>query len=100
MLRAIAVLLLPVLAAGADVTGQWLSVMVRFGEETSPARFELKAEGAKITGSFRDLQLSGTLEGDRLRLSATGPGGKPEATFEGRVEGDEIFGAVKTTENE
>ena len=96
MLRALAVLLLPVLAAAADLTGQWRSVVVRFGEETQPARFELKAEGEKITGTFRDLRLSGTLEGDLLRLSATGPGGKPEATFEGRVQGDEISGTIKS----
>ncbi len=100
MLKATLVLLLPVLAAAADLTGQWLSVLVRFGEDSSPARFELKADGAKITGSFNNLQLAGTLEGDRLVLNATGPSGKPEATFEGRVQNDAISGTVKTPENE
>src|SRR4051794_26080918 len=100
MPRAILVLLLPLLAAAADLTGQWRSVMVRFGEETSPARFDLKAEGAKVSGSFRDLKLSGTLEGDLLRFTASNSGGKVEATFEGRVQGDEIAGTVKTPDNE
>ena len=53
MLRAIAVLLLPMLAAAADLTGQWNFHLVRFGEEFAAARVELKAEGAKQAAILR-----------------------------------------------
>ncbi len=94
------VLCLPLLASATDLTGSWISRMVRFGEETNPARLELKADGAKVTGSFNDLKLAGTLDGDRLRLTATNPEGKEQATFDGRIQGDEIAGTVKAGTDE
>lgn len=100
MLRAMLVLCLPLLASAADVTGLWISRLVRFGEETNPARLELKSEGARVTGAFNDLKLAGTLEADRLRLNATNPEGKEEAAFDGRVQGDEISGTVKAGADE
>jgi amidase len=100
MLRATLVLCLPILASAADVAGTWNSRLVRFGEESNSARLELKAEGSKLTGSFNDLRLAGTVEGDHVHFTATNPQGKVEATFDGRCEGDQIAGTIKTTDEE
>ena len=57
-------LALSVWAAPADIAGQWILHLVAFGEETSPARVELKIDGAKVTGTLNELKLEGTFEGD------------------------------------
>jgi acetamidase/formamidase len=95
MLRATLVLCLPILACAADVAGSWNSRLVRFGEESNPNRLELKTEGKNLSGSFNDLKLAGTVDGDHLHFTATNPQGKLEATFDGRVQGDEIAGTIK-----
>src|SRR4051812_27692771 len=100
MLRTTLVLCLPFLASAADVTGVWLSRLIRFGEEGNAARIELKAEGSKVTGTFNELKLAGTVDGDRLHFVATRPDGKEQATFDGRVQGDEISGTIKSGSEE
>ena len=83
------------LAAPADVSGAWIFHIVAFGEETSPARVELKVQGDKVTGTLNELKLDGTLEGDALKLKATRPDGGEFATLEGRVSGAELRGTAK-----
>jgi acetamidase/formamidase len=93
-------LFLPVFAWSADVTGRWNLHLVRFGEEFAAARVELKTEGSKLTGTLNELKLEGTVDGDRLHITATRPDGKEWGKFEGRVQGDAIDGTVKQPEDE
>jgi acetamidase/formamidase len=93
-------LFLPVFAWGADATGRWNLHLVRFGEEFAAARVELKTEGSKLTGTLNELKLEGTVDGDRLHITATRPDGKEWGKFEGRVQGDAIDGTVKQPEDE
>ena len=93
-------LFLPVLACAADVTGRWNLHLVRFGEEFAAARVELKTEGSKLTGTLNELKLEGTVDGDRLHITATRRDGKEWGKFEGRVQGDAIDGTVKQPEDE
>ena len=93
-------LFLPVFAWAADVTGRWNLHLVRFGEEFAAARVELKTEGSKLTGTLNELKLEGTVDGDRLHITATRPDGKEWGKFEGRVQGDAIDGTVKQAEDE
>jgi amidase len=93
-------LFLPVFAWAADVTGRWNLHLVRFGEEFAAARVELKTEGSKLTGTLNELKLEGTVDGDRLHITATRPDGKEWGKLEGRVQGDAIDGTVKQAEDE
>ena len=100
MTRTMLLLFLPVFAWAADVTGRWNLHLVRFGEEFAAARVELKTEGSKLTGTLNELKLEGTVDGDRLHITATRPDGKEWGKFEGRVQGDAIDGTVKQAEDE
>jgi acetamidase/formamidase len=81
--------------APADISGSWIFHLVQFGEETSPARVELKVDGDKITGSLNELKLEGTLKGDSLSVKATRPDGGEFGTLEGKLTGAEMTGTVK-----
>jgi amidase len=100
MTRVMLLVFLPVFAYAADVSGQWNFHLVRFGDEFAAARVELKAEGAKVTGTLNELKLEGTIEGDRLRITATRPDGKEWGKFDGQVKGDDVSGTVKQPEDE
>ncbi len=93
-------LCLPVLALAADVNGHWNLHLMRFGEEFAAARVELKADGNKLTGTLNELKLEGTLDNDRIHITAIRPDGKEWGKFEGRVAGDTIDGTVKQGEDE
>jgi amidase len=82
-------------AAPGDLTGSWIFHVVQFGEETSPARVELKVEGSKVTGTLNELKLEGTIEGDALKIKATRPNGDEFGVLEGRLTGNELRGSVK-----
>ena len=100
MTRTMLLLFLPVFAWAADITGRWNLHLVRFGEEFAAARVELKTEGTRLTGTLNELKLEGTVDGDRLHITATRPDGKEWGKFEGRVQGDAIDGTVKQGEDE
>src|SRR5690348_10163275 len=100
MLRATLVLVLPVLAAAADVSGWWNMKLIRSGEEIASARIELKAEGSKISGTLNELKLAGDVQGDRIHLMATRPDGNEWGKFEGAVAGEEMSGTVKRGKEE
>ncbi|HUA57878.1 MAG TPA: acetamidase/formamidase family protein [Verrucomicrobiae bacterium] len=78
--------------APADIAGSWILHLVAFGEETSPARVELKVDGDRVTGTLNELKLEGTLRGDVLKLRATRPNGDEFAVLEGRLSGTELRG--------
>jgi amidase len=100
MIRTMLLLCLPALALAADVSGHWNLHLVRFGEEFAAARVELKAEGNKVTGTLNELKLEGTLDNDRIHITAIRPDGKEWGKFEGHVAGDAIDGTVKQGEDE
>ena len=100
MAKFLLMLFLPVLASAADMAGQWNLHMVRFGDEFSAARVELKADGATVTGTLNELKLKGNVEGDQLHLTATRPNGEEWGKFDGVVKGDAITGSVKRGEDE
>lgn len=100
MIRAILALALPLLAAAAELGGEWNLHLVRFGEDFAAARVELKTDGANVTGTLNELKLAGTIEGDRVHLTAVRPNGKQWGTLDGTVRGDEITGVVKQEADE
>ncbi|WP_321470284.1 acetamidase/formamidase family protein [uncultured Paludibaculum sp.] len=94
MKRTPLLLLFPVLAFSADLTGTWQFVLVRFGEEFGAARVELKSDATKVTGTLNELKLEGTSENDTVKITALRPNGKPFGVLDGRVTGDEMGGTV------
>src|SRR5260370_33432448 len=80
--------------APADISGSWRFTLVSFGEETSPAKLELKVDGNKLTGKLNELTVDGTAEGDTLKFALMRPNGNQFATLEGRLTGDEIKGTA------
>jgi amidase len=82
-------------AAPTDIAGSWILHLVAFGEETSPARVELKVDGDKVTGTLNEMKLDGTLQGDVLKMTATNPSGAEFAVLEGRLTGAELRGTAK-----
>ncbi len=82
------------LSAAADIAGEWILHIVAFGEETSPARVELKVDGDKVTGTLNELKLDGTLQAGVLHLKAVRPNGAEFGVLEGRLEGGELRGAL------
>lgn len=83
---------IPLLAAPADFAGSWRLNVIRFGEETAPARVELKVDGEKVTGTLNELKVEGTVQGDNLKLTATRPNGDQFGVFEGRLVGSDVKG--------
>ena len=84
----------PVLAFSADITGQWNFHLVRFGEEFGAARVELKSDGTKLSGTLNELTLEGTVDSDRVRITAL-RSGKEWGKLEGQVNGDQMQGTIK-----
>jgi acetamidase/formamidase len=100
MTRLLLILSLPVLACAADLTGQWNLHLERFGDQFGAARIELKATGNTVTGTLNELKLEGSVEGNRIHLTATRPNGSEWGKFDGQVSGDDISGTVKRSDDE
>jgi amidase len=100
MTRELLLLLLPIAASAADVTGQWNLHLVRFGEQFASARVDLKTDGSKLTGTLNELKLDGAVEGDRVHITATRPNGKEWGKLDGRVQGDDMTGTAKQGDDE
>ena len=81
-------------SAPAQIGGSWIFYLVTFGEESSPARVELKVDGDKVTGTLNELKLDGTLAGEALKLRAVRPNGNEFGVLEGRLEGAELRGTI------
>lgn len=80
------------LSAPSDIAGSWILYIISFGEETSPARVELKIDGDKLTGTLNELKLEGSVHGDTLTFTANRPNGAPFGTLEGKWNGKELRG--------
>ena len=82
-------------AGAADLNGAWHFNIVSFGEEVADANVTLKIEGSKLTGNLNELKLEGTFENGILKFKGMRPDGEEFATFEGRVDGDNLSGTVR-----
>lgn len=100
MKRALLFLLLPVLAAAADVSGSWHLVLIRFGDQFGDARVELKADGTKLTGTLNELKLEGSAENDVVKITAKRPNGQTFGILDGRINGDQMSGTIKQGDDE
>jgi amidase len=81
----------PLLAAGADISGDWEFVAVRFGDETY-AHLTLKAKGEKFSGSLNELKIEGAVHDSAVEFTGRRPGGEVVATFKGTIGGDLMAG--------
>ena len=99
----VAFLLVAGLAFAAGIDGTWVSQRT-MGDRTITQTFELKADGAKITGSitmaFGDMEprkaqiTEGKLDGNKFSFTANMPGrdGEVKTVFTGTIEGDMLKG--------
>ncbi|MBL0157320.1 MAG: hypothetical protein IPP47_09505 [Bryobacterales bacterium] len=95
-------LLVAGIAFAAGIDGKWTSER-RMGENTIKIVFDLKADGAKLTGSMSmnrgDTPVKaeitdGKIDGSKFSFKVTteGRNGKMTSTYEGTVEGDTLKG--------
>jgi len=80
--------------AADDIAGSWTFYLVQFGEETSPARVELKTNGETVTGTLNELKIEGTWKDGVLKVKVTRPTGNEWGTIEGRLNGADLRGTV------
>ncbi len=92
-------------AFAASIDGKWTSE-TKFGERTIQNTFNLKSDGATLTGTIEssaggqsrstDIK-DGKLDGDKFKFSAVQRGKQGERTvvYEGTVEGNELKGTIK-----
>ena len=92
----ITLLMLSVAAAmsAADVAGSWRFYFVNFGEETSPARLEIKVQGEKLTGTLNEIQIEGTVREGAVQFTGTRPNGQEFGKLEGQIKGEELSGTA------
>jgi hypothetical protein len=81
-MAAIVLCLVPVPSFSADITGVWVAELSGMGGQAVKTTFNLKAEGATLTGTM------------------SGPGGSNNPISEGRINGDKVSFAVKITANQ
>src|ERR1041385_7658017 len=86
-------------AQPSEVAGSWEVAWVQFGH-TNVNRVQLNATADKITGkAIRNLNLEGTLKGDRLELKLVDQEKRPVATLSGTVRGDNLSGVLNLNDN-
>jgi hypothetical protein len=95
-------LLVAGIAFAAGIDGKWMSER-RMGENTIKIMFDLKADGAKLTGSMSMERPQGAVKADiadgkidgnkfSFKVTTEGRNGKMTSTYEGTVEGDTLKG--------
>jgi amidase len=82
----------------SDLTGDWEFSSKYLGDVTY-ARVTLQAKGEKLTGSFNELKLEGTIKGDEFSFAAKRPNGDRFGDFKGQVRGDRLEGTAEWTGN-
>jgi hypothetical protein len=85
------------LAWAADVTGKWVAQVPGRGGQTRETTFNLKAEGAKLTGTVSGMQgdnpiSDGKIDGDNISFTVaiSAGGNEIKLHYKGKVAGDEI----------
>ena len=95
-------LLVAGIAFAAGIDGKWMSER-RMGENTIKIMFDLKADGATLTGSMSMERPQGAVKADitdgkidgnkfSFKVTMEGRNGKTTSTYEGTVEGDTLKG--------
>jgi amidase len=92
---ALLLILAAVSLSAADISGKWNFNLISFGEEIGAANLELKLDGTKLSGTINELKLEGTVQGDKLKFTATRPNGEKFGEFEGHVSGDQLSGKAQ-----
>lgn len=91
---------LPLVAAAADVSGDWVVRLSRFGEQFATARMELKADGSKLSGTINSTKAEGSFDGAQVRLSMMRPNGSAGPKLEGNLAGDLLKGVIRDGDDE
>ena len=92
-------LLLPVIALAADVSGKWECQVDLGGQGGSPT-FTFQQAGEKLTGKYAgalgEADLTGSVKGDAIEFKFTVKSdlGELTATYSGTVSGDTMKGKV------
>ena len=96
-LSACFVLVSMAMAWAADISGKWVAQVPGQGGQTRETTFNLKADGAKLTGTVSGMQgdnpiSDGKVDGDQISFTVAISRGGNEIKFlyKGKVAGDEI----------
>lgn len=95
----LALIAFPLLAAAADISGDWEFTVHRMGDDTY-ARGTIKVEGEKLTGSVMGLNLEGAIHGAAIEFTERRPNGESFGTYHGVIRGDEMSGDAVWFEKE
>jgi len=80
--------------AAADLSGNWTAQVTRYGQPQY-WRVILRAEGSKLSGTWNESTIAGTITGDRVEFSVKEPGGRQSGSFTGEVTATGISGQGK-----
>src|SRR5262252_9005121 len=85
----------PANSQAPDLSGSWELTWIRFGE-ANVDRVQLQMSGDKITGKvFGNLNIEGTISGDKVELKVIGDDKKTITTLNGIVRNGEMSGDMK-----
>jgi amidase len=84
-------LLVPTTFAQSDVSGNW-ELAIKWLNDTTYARISLKVTGDKLSGTYNQATLEGTIKGSDLEFSVIRPNGQNFPQFKGRITGTELTG--------
>ena len=93
-------LLLPLIAQAADVTGKW-EFQVDLGGQGGSPTFTFKQTGERLTGKYTgalgEADLTGTVKSDAIEFKFTVKGdlGELTATYSGTISGDTMKGKTE-----
>jgi acetamidase/formamidase len=79
------------LCAAADLSGNWIAQIATQGEPQY-TRVSLKADGTKLSGTWGESKLEGTLTGTALEIKLTDAEGKPAGVLTGTLTGETFAG--------
>jgi len=80
------------LAAAADVSGNWIATIpAQRGPQYAHVSFT--DDGGKITGTWDELKIAGTITDDKLDLALSDDSGKPAGSLTGTLSGETISGS-------
>jgi amidase len=71
----------------ADLSGKWIAAI-----GTQYARVSLVDEGGKLTGTWGEFKLTGSISGDKVDLSLTDDSGADAGSLTGTISGDSVSG--------
>lgn len=82
-------------AHAAGLSGDWVGQITGPFDSQYTAQYNhvmLKAEGAKLTGTWGSYAMTGTVAGEKISISLTDSSGRPAGTLAGKAEGDAFSG--------